>query len=241
MTIRVNVGLKAADAKDATLRGDLIVVIDVLRCTSTIITALSNGAEAVIPVRTIKEAREIKEMNPDYLLAGERRGFKPLEFDLGNSPLEFTPRKVYGKTIILTTTSGTKALKKSEKARYVLVGAFLNASSIAKTAIKIARENEIGLTLLASGEKGKFSLEDFLCVGAIAKGITKIGEVNLSDTAQAAILAFQTTQNNILSNVQKSRHAKYLIKAGLERDVEFCCKLDLYRTVPFFRDGRITP
>ncbi len=115
MVIRVDVELWARDAGKAVGRGDLIIVIDALRSGTSILNALTNGAEAVIPVVSLKEAYRLRSQHPEYLLAGERGGHRPEGFDLGNSPLEFTREKVAGKSLVMTTTSGTAALARSQR------------------------------------------------------------------------------------------------------------------------------
>lgn len=239
MPVRVNLELRAGDAPKTVHRRDVIIVIDVLRCTSTIITALTNGAQAVIPAETLKEAREIRKMNPTYLLAGERRGLKPRGFDLGNSPLEFTREKVEGRHIILTTTSGTRALKRSEGARWVLVGALLNARSAAHEALRLAKDERLNITLLTSGRKGEFSLEDFICAGAIAEELKRMNGTKFSDAATAANLTYLTAKDELLNTVQGGEHAQYLTAIGLKGDVEFCCQLNQYEAVPIYRNGII--
>ena len=239
LEIRVNLELKAETAPRAVRRGDVIVAIDVLRCSSTIITALTNGAKAVIPVETVREAEKMREINPEYLLAGERRGLKPRGFDMGNSPLEFTREKVEGREIVLTTTSGTKALRRSEGARWVLVGAFLNARSAARKALQLAVKEGLDITLLTAGKRGRFSLEDFICAGAIAEELRAAGETTLSDGATAANLAYQTAKEDLLGTLRRGEHAQYLVKIGLEEDVEFCSQLNRYEAVPIYRDGAV--
>lgn len=239
MTVNVELELYAKDAVRGVRRGDVIVVIDVLRCSSTIITSLDNGASSVIPTKSLKEAIALHKEHPEYLLAGERRGLKPKGFDLGNSPLEFTQGRVLGKSIILTTTSGTKALVTSKGASWVLIGAFLNAKSVAETTLKIAKEEGRGISIVSSGREGFFSLEDFICSGAIVGNIHE-EEVKLSDTAVAAYLTFSEAHNRLLETIQKGEHAKYLIRIGLKGDVEFCCKLDHLSVVPVYKDGLVT-
>jgi 2-phosphosulfolactate phosphatase len=138
-------------------------VIDVLRSSSTIINALANGANYIIPTATLKEAYKLHMLHPDYLLVSERRRHKPEGFNLGNSPLEFTPEQINGKNMIMTTTSGTIALTRCRQAELIFIGAFLNVSSVAEKAIKIAKMKEIGVSFVLADEKGRFSLEDFTC------------------------------------------------------------------------------
>jgi 2-phosphosulfolactate phosphatase len=239
MIINVNVEFLAKDATKAVRRGDLIIVIDVLRCSSTIVTALSNGAKAIIPTKTLREARKLHVENPEYLLAGERGGLKPPGFDLGNSPLEYVHERVSGKTIILTTTSGTLALTNSRNAKWVLVGSFLNAKAVAEKAFSISYEEGIGISIVQAGTKGRFSLEDFICAGAILSMLPE-ESVELSDPAQAALLSFKYAENDLYANLVKSEHSKKLMSLGFSEDIKFSSQINVYSTVPLFRGGIIT-
>jgi 2-phosphosulfolactate phosphatase len=240
MLARVDLELWARDACNAVKREDLIVVIDVLRSSTSIINALANGAKSVIPVSTLKEACDLHKTHPQYLLAGERAGLKPREFDLGNSPLDFNPEHVSGKNIVMTTTSGTVALARSREARWVLIGAFVNAEAVSKAADGIGERDEVGVSFVLSGEKGKFSLEDFVCAGAI---IERLGrhKGRCSDKALAALLAFERARANLTENIMKAEHAKQLARLGFIHDVEFSCNLDITKTVPFYHNGKIVP
>lgn len=239
MVIQVNVDFLAKDAAKAAKRGDLIIVIDALRCSSTIVTALANGAKAIIPVKTVHEARRIHAKNPSYILAGERGGLKPRGFNLGNSPLEYTSEKISGKTIILTTTSGTLALTYSREASWVLIGAFLNAKAIAEKASLIANAEDINISIVQAGTNGRFSLEDFICAGAIINELPECN-IKLSDAAQASLLAFKHAKDDLLAYVIRSDHSRRLIELGFIKDIEFSCKKDLFSVVPVYRGGVIT-
>jgi 2-phosphosulfolactate phosphatase len=236
--IQVDVEFWARDAGKAVGRGDLVVVIDVLRSGTSILNALANGARAVVPSMTLKEAYKLRSQHPTYLLAGERGGHKLKGFDLGNSPLEFTRERVDGKILVITTTSGTAALARSRAARWVLVGTFLNARAVARTAEEIAAREAVGVSFVLSGEKGKFSLEDFLCAGAIAKGFAA-KNVHLSDKVQAALLAFKQAENDLTGSVMKAKHAEHLAQQGFKEDVAFCCRLNVLQTVPIYAGGKI--
>lgn len=231
MNIRTNLEFTAKGLAKAVQRNDVIIVIDVLRCCSTIVTALANAADGVIPTRTVREARELHKMNPEFILAGERRGIKPKGFDLGNSPLEFSHPRVKGKRVILTTTSGTKAIVSAKNAKHVLVGCFLNARAVAKAAFKIATREENGLSLISVGATGRFSLEDFICAGAIAYELPA-DHVEHSDGALAALLAFQQARESLNKVIKSSNHARHLKSLGFEEDVGFCCRLNVFEIVP---------
>jgi 2-phosphosulfolactate phosphatase len=239
VAVQVDLELWARDAGKALHRGDLVIVIDALRSGTSILNALNNGAEAVIPVESLKQACRLRSQHPDYLLAGERMGEKPAGFDFGNSPLEFTSDMVAGRTLVMTTTSGTAALVRSQRAHRVLVGTFLNAGAVAAKAESVAENERIGVSFVLAGEKGLFSLEDFLCAGAIAEGFAA-GGVRFSDKAQAALLAFKQVRNDLEGSVMEAEHAKHLVKLGFKGDVVFSCRLDVLRKVPVYGHNRIT-
>jgi len=239
VVIQVDLELLARDAGKAVGRGDLIIVSDVLRSGTSILNALTNGARAAVPAMTLKEAYKLRSQHPGYLLAGERGGKKPKGFDLGNSPLEFTPEKVEGKSFVITTTSGTAALVRSRASQWVLVGVFLNARAVAGKAEEIAARGAIGVSFVLSGEKGKFSLEDFLCAGAIAYRFA-VDKVHFSGKVQAALLAFRQAESDLTGNVMKAEHAEHLAKLGFKGDVDFSCKLNVLGTVPIYAGGKLT-
>jgi 2-phosphosulfolactate phosphatase len=239
LAIRVEVEFRAGEASKAVKRGDLIVVIDVLRSGTSILNALANGAEFLVPAISLREARGLRNQNREYLLAGERGGCKPKGFDFGNSPFEFTSERVGGKRLVMTTTSGTVALVKSRRAKWVLIGTFLNAGSVAKQAEELARKEETGVSFVLAGDKGRFSLEDFLCAGAIAAKL-KRDNVCFSDGVQAAFLSYGKTEHDLCGTIAYTEHARQLAKLGLEQDTSFCCQLDTSSAVPKYRHGRIT-
>lgn len=237
----VSLEFSAKDALKAVEREDVIIVIDVLRCSSTIVTALTNGAEGVIPVKTVNEARRLHKKHPEFVLAGERKGKKPIGFDLGNSPLEFSSQAIGRKRVILTTTSGTRAMVSSRKAGWVLIGALLNAEKVAQAALKIAdKEMGMGVSLVMSGREGKhFSLEDFLCAGAIL-GSIPTDRVELSDAARGSWLAFQKSRRSLYETIQEGYHARYLEGIGHGEDTRFCSRVSVFDIVPIYRNGMIT-
>jgi 2-phosphosulfolactate phosphatase len=193
----------------------------------------------VIPARSLKEAYRLRDQHPEYVLAGERGGHKPKYFDFGNSPLEFTRERVGGKSLVMTTTSGTAALVTSQRAKHVLVGAFLNAGAVARKAEKMASKEGVDVSLVLAGEKGRFSLEDFLCAGAIVAGFAA-NKTCFSDKVQAALLAFGQAESDIVGSVMKAEHAKHLIKLSFKEDIDFSCQLNILRKVPTYSNGRIT-
>lgn len=212
------------------LTGTTAVVFDVLRATSSIITALANGAEEIYPVCTIEEALELKTAMPDALLGGERHGNRIDGFDVGNSPLEYlTPRK----RIITTTTNGTVGLKACEKAKEVLVGALLNRDALVR-AIR-SRKPET-LLLVAAGTFRELALEDVFAAGMIC---AQFPEAALSDSAQVALALFLRYENDVPGLLQSSRNGKALKAAQREEDVRFCGTLDCYDVVGTLREGGV--
>ena len=238
MVAKVNLEFTTRDAGKAVSRGDLIIIIDALRTSTSILTALANGAKSVFPTETLREAYRLHRVHPDYVLVGERSGCKPRGFDLGNSPSELASEQIRGKNVIMTTTNGTKALAKSKQAKWVLIGAFLNAGAIAKKAVEISEKNGINMSFVLAGEEDQFSLEDFICAGAIAERFPE-NSVYFSDKTSAALLAFKQIRNNLSENIAKGEHAKQLIELGLRRDIEFSCQIDVYEAIPVYEDTRI--
>lgn len=240
LKVSINLRFAASEAARAVHEGDVIIVIDVLRCCSTIVTALVNGAEGVIPVNTVKEARMLHREHPEMLLAGERNGVRPKGFDLGNSPPEFTSQRVKGKQVILTTTSGTKAIVLSRNAKCLLTGAFLNAEATAKASFEIAEKDKAGISLVPAGTDGQLSLEDFICAGAIAEAFPA-DEVEHSDAALAASLAFRQAYRSLSRVVWSGSHARRLESLGFGEDVEFCCRCNAFQISPILQDNIILP
>ena len=167
------------------------VVFDVLRATSTMLEAIANGARAIVPVCEIDEAVALGKANPGWLLAGERHGVRitraqsgSVDFDLGNSPLEFSSGAVSGKTIVTTTTNGTRALKACEGAERILIGAFLNLNALV---LELARSTAPEVLLVCAGTGEQCASEDVLCAGAVVDGLVeRTTEIDLGDSAIVA-------------------------------------------------------
>jgi len=211
------------------------VVFDVLRATSTMVTALANGAAAVRPVEDIAEALAWRQQQPEVLLAGERGGLRitaeqtgGVDFDLGNSPREFTPEVVEGKTIVATTTNGTRALKACAGARVLLVGAFLNLTS---TAHAILSQPADELLLVCSGTGDEAAFEDTLAAGALADLLEAKG-FPLADSAQISREVYLRLVGNLSGAMVLSRNgARLLAHPELQEDVALCLRRDVYDLV----------
>ncbi|HEX4644426.1 MAG TPA: 2-phosphosulfolactate phosphatase, partial [Verrucomicrobiae bacterium] len=204
------------------------VVFDILRATSTIITALANGAAAVIPVAEIPEALAIRKQRPEALLAGERHGLRiganltgGTDFDFGNSPREFIPAVVRGKTIVLSTTNGSRALRACAGANTVLIGSFLNLRATADSLEQRAVEN---LLLVCSGTADQAAFEDILGAGALADLLwPRFVGGKIADSAVIARAIYQLHQHDLLRAMDNSRNGRCLRSIpDLRADVDWC-------------------
>lgn len=215
------------------IKGKTVVVIDVLRATSVITSALKNGAKEVFATIEIEEAMKLK--NTESLLGGERKGLKIEGFDLSNSPLEYKKEIVNGKRIIITTTNGTKAIKKSKGASSIYIGSMLNGNAVAK---RIADEGK-DIIIICSGTYGKFSLDDFICAGKIIYGVSTETEIEMDDFAATSFMAYRDNKHDILSYVKMAKHFRYLASIGYEEDIKYCFTEDITDIVPYYDNGLI--
>lgn len=165
------------------IEGKIAVVIDVLRATSVITTALYNGASEVVTTVEIEEALNYRDKNS--ILGGERKALKIDGFDLSNSPCEYRKEIVAGKRVILTTTNGTRTINKSIKAESILIGCMLNGKAIAKKIVECNRDT----CIVCAGTKGRFSLDDFICAGKILNDIVECINVELDDFCNCCIFS----------------------------------------------------
>lgn len=208
------------------------VVFDVLRATSSMVTALANGAREIIPVSEIAEAVALRAARPDLLLAGERNGIRILraqtgsvDFDLGNSPREFTRERVGERSIAMTTTNGTRALQACRSARRVLVGSFLNLSVVANWVVSQRLEN---LLVVCSGTLEEASYEDVLGAGALCDEVwAQFAGGQVADSAQVAREIYRQGSDDLLAAVQHARNARRLLALpNLRDDVALCLRRD---------------
>ena len=223
------------------LSGRSIVVFDVLRATTTVITALANGAKEVIPAATSEEAvRLASNLERDgVLLAGERKSMKIEGFALGNSPLEMTPEVVAGKTIVLATTNGTPALVAAQGGDPVLVGAPANFSALTTRARECLVEKG-ELVIICAGRERQFALEDAYTAGRLVKAVKKgLGKLELNDAARAAQY-LTGAYHDWADAFAGTSAARQLEEANLSADVEFCAKPNQFGSVPQYAERRIT-
>ncbi len=215
------------------LQGKVVVVIDVLRATTTMTVALDQGATKVIPVESIEECLSYKD-KPDHILAGERGGQKVEGFMYGNSPFEYMDGVVKGKTLVLTTTNGTRAIKMSRDAKEILIGGFLNFSALTRWLLNESTDT----VLLCSGWRDKFNLEDTIFAGAIINHLKEYFLVD-SDSAFAAEKLYLNSRRNMLHYMKQSSHYKRLAKFGVVNDIKYCLRPDLTNVVPILKDGAL--
>ncbi|HSJ14008.1 MAG TPA: 2-phosphosulfolactate phosphatase [Longimicrobiales bacterium] len=235
--MRVEVAFTPAELAKGGTVGRSIVVIDVLRATSTIVQALVSGARRVIPVATVEEAvRKADELGrADVRLCGERDVAPIPGFDLGNSPEDFTAARVAGHTLVMSTTNGTRALLATNGAALCLVGALLNVGAIAR---RLAADGGDGL-VLCSGREGRFALEDAYCAGLLVRALRQLRPGVHTDDGGRAALRLVGRGRDALPVLERTAAARRITERGLERDVRFCAQVDVHDVVPVFDGHRI--
>lgn len=231
--MRISVIPTAQQAQGINFSGQTAVVIDVLRATTVITTALDNGAHEVIPLKTVEEAQSLYATCDNALRGGERNALKIEGFDLGNSPLEYKKKTVEGKTLILTTTNGTNAIHNVQGADEVVLACFRNAESVACSA-----RNDV--TVVCAGTEGRFSLDDGLCAGMLIELLKQQTEVEIDDFGLLLNRFYNESKNNLFGALSGCYHLKRLFTLGFYDDIKFCLETNCVQTVPVFQAGRIT-
>jgi 2-phosphosulfolactate phosphatase len=201
------------------LHASACAVIDVIRATSTIVTALAHGALGVRPVASVSDAFVLKALNPEALLAGERGGQALPGFDLGNSPGDFTSERVKDRHILLTTTNGTQALAACQGARAVVTASLLHLEATA------ARLRELGppWIIVCAGCEGEFGVDDAVVAGALAEALGQ-------DDAMVAL--YHSVRRDLAETLRCSAAGRELTKVGMEKDVPFCAQFNQFSIVP---------
>ena len=235
----LDVSVSAQAFPDEELRDKVVVVIDVLRATSTMVTALMNGAKGVIPVADMGEASRISQSvdSKNLLLCGEKDGVKIEGYDLGNSPLEYEADVVKDKTLIFNTTNGTKTIKKAVGAKKLYIASFLNLSAVVNT---LKNENS-DIILACAGWHGRLALEDMILAGNIVHRLS--GGTLVEDGRDAAKVAFglyEKYHDDIPSVLGKSNHAVRLQGITGESDIDYCSRVDVCEFLPILHEGIIT-
>lgn len=213
---------------------DIIVVIDVLRATSAMTTALHHGVEKIIPVASVDEALAFKAKG--FTVGAERDGQVVEGFDFGNSPYVYIDQDMRGKTIVLTTTNGTKAIDIAKNDGQVVIGCLNNLDYLCDWLLKQHKNTLI----LASGWKDKVNLEDTICAGAIVDQLLDSKKFIASeDSTVAAKFLFKSAQNNLWSFLRASSHRRRLIHLKIQKDVKYCLTLNTVPCIPILRDGAL--
>lgn len=217
------------------IENSIVVVIDILRATSSITYGIENGAEAIIPVAQVEDC--LTYADKGFLLAAERNGEVVVGYDFGNSPFSYTKEKVGGKTVVLTTTNGTKAMHMAqERAHKVVIGSFLNLTALCNW-LKTQQKNVV---LLCSGWKDNFNLEDTLFAGAVVN-ILRNDFKHSDDACVVAEDMYLMAKNDLRAYLHKSSHSHRLAALNIEEDVLFCLKLDLCTAIPVLEGTRLIP
>ena len=215
------------------LRDTTVVVFDVLRATSSMITGLAHGVACFFPVKTVEAARARKEQQPDLLLAGERNSVPPPAFDLGNSPAEF--KNVRDRRIIITTTNGTAALEQARGAKTILLGALINTAALAKLIQSSAPRQ---LLLVCAGTGDRFSLEDAVAAGAL---LANLKRTDYSDAALMVLALYTQVRGDLHACLCNSQNGRALLALGKEKDVQDCSQLSVYKTVGIMHGETVVP
>jgi len=236
--MRIDLHLTPRQTDELALREQTVVMIDVLRASTSIATALGNGAKEIIPVATVESAVKISgSLDGDVILLGGERNGKMIEgFHLGNSPVEYAEERVKGKSIIFSSTNGAQALVNARHARELFVCAFVNVSAVAE----VLRLNPRDFTVVCAGNNGALSMEDVVCAGMLIAKVMDDAQfdVTLSDGAQAARALFKTFGKGLLKMLRSSDHGRYLQAIGFGDDLKVCAAVDSIPVLPQF-DGNV--
>jgi len=212
----------------------LVVVLDVLRATSAICTAMEHGVKEIIPVASVEEARQLQ--SEGYLAAAERGGQIVEGFDMGNSPFSYMDPSLKGKSVVLTTTNGTKAINMAKDKETVVIGSLNNLDALCHWLIRQGRD----ILVLGSGWKDKFNLEDTICAGAIADKCLKSGRFFADeDSTVAAKFIYRSARDNMFAFLKASSHRRRLRKLNLNEDVKYCLTPNNCTAIPVLENGSL--
>jgi len=220
--------------------GSTVVLIDVLRASTTICAALQNGAKEIIASASIEKASQLyTSLDRDIrFLGGERNNVMPNSFGAGNSPLEYTTELISNKCVVFTTTNGTQALLKAKHAETLLVAAFVNFRSTLQYLESIINNKSDGsIFFMCAGSHGRFAYEDVICSGAyISELVNMFPDTILTDSSHAAMSLYRQNSNDIKGFLITKEHSKELIRDGFEKDIDVAFEFDRYPVIPYF-DG----
>ena len=236
--MKLEVFFTPEEAGGAEIRDHVAVVIDVLRATSVMAQAIASGARAIYPAGDMEEAVRLGQNldRSELILCGERRGLRIEGFDLGNSPLEFTPDAVGDRTLVMATTNGTPAMVAASAASRVYAASFLNLGAVART---VGDANAV--TIICAGRERRFALEDAVCAGMLARRIMKGREgVEANEGVTAAVTLADAFSADLEAMMRDTAAGRQLIDIGQEHDIVYCAGVDQLDVVPRLEDRRIT-
>jgi 2-phosphosulfolactate phosphatase len=215
------------------VKGQTVVVVDILRATSCMTTAFAHGIESIKTFAQLAECLQCKEKG--YLTAGERDGKKVEGFDLGNSPFEYMDPLLKGKKIAFTTTNGTQAIAKAAGAKDIVIGSFLNVTAV----VNYLKEVTTNVLIVCSGWKGKVNLEDTVFAGALVENL-KDDFDHACDAPMIAQRLYVDARHNLKEYLKDSSHIKRLQRLNIRKDIDFCLTEDQFDVVPVIRENAIT-
>lgn len=220
----------------------IVIMIDVLRASTTVAAALNNGAKELLVFESLDQAVKLYNnlSKGGAFLGGERGGLKPSGFDAGNSPFDYSREAVENKTVILTTTNGTKIFQKAKKAKFRIIAGFVNLSAVLDFVSKqINNQQEIqSIFVLAAGNKGKLSYEDTLCAGAFVNSLSKLA-THLTDSSRMANDLYMKHADCIFDFLKDSEHSRKLTELGFATDIEIAFTLDAFPVVPLINGNNV--
>lgn len=214
---------------------DIVVVIDVLRATSAICTAMDNGIEKIIPVATVEEARKYIG-KPNHIVAAERNGEIVEGFEYGNSPFNYIDQDLAGKTLVLTTTNGTKTIEVAKDAKTLVIGSLLNLDALSEWLIA-QKENTL---MLCSGWKDKMNLEDTICAGALADNMLADPSFqSFEDSTIVAKYLCRSAADSYIGLLKSSSHRRRLQRLKMNADIKYCLSPNQSNAIPILKDGAL--
>lgn len=230
--MKVDVIIYADEVAQERVMHRTVAVIDVFRATSVIIEALHNGARSVVPVVTVEQAVELKSKFPSQqtVLGGERNTRLIEGFDKDNSPLSYRHEDVAGKTIIFTTTNGTRAINNSRHASSIYIAAFINMKAVCDTMASLGRD----IVLVCSGRENNYTAEDGLCAGAMAQYLAESYKYSTTDIAQVMQQMYNATSGNLTRRLSSTQHYQDISARGYSDDINFCLQQNIYGIAPHY-------
>ena len=226
--MNISVVLTYEELKSIPLQHKVLVVVDVLRATTTMTYALHNKAASIISVSEVERAVSLSKNDSGSLLCGERNGEKISGFDKGNSPSEY--EDVEKMNLIFSSTNGSKTIELGKESKKMYLGAIINASALVATIVKEHKDDDI--VIACSGKAGAVCIEDSLCAGYLVDLLTiEGGSENIDDPAKIVRDYYSHNKNNLSGLISSGEHGKYLIGLGVKEDVDFCSKIDIISSV----------